>query len=143
MHELGLCEGIVEAALRRADGRRVRSMRVRVGGHPVDPEVIEQGVRVAALGTVAEDAALDLVMEPLSVLCGRCGARTPVNCAMTLAACPECGSVDVDGTGDDDVVLESITVDAPEAASDAASDAAPDGAPLAAESAAARDRGHD
>ncbi|HLV75097.1 hydrogenase nickel incorporation protein HypA/HybF [Actinomadura hallensis] len=113
MHELGMCEGIVEAALRRADGRPVRGMRVRIGGHPVDPEVIEQGVRVAAAGTAAEDAALDLVLEPLAVRCGRCRARTPVNSAAALAACPACGSVDVESTGREDVVLESITVDAP------------------------------
>ena len=113
MHELGMCEGIVEAALRRADGRPVRGMRVRVGGHPVDPEVIEHGVQVAAMGTGAEGAVLDLVLEPLSVRCGDCGAQTPVSCAMTLAACPECGGVDVESAGGEDVVLESITVDAP------------------------------
>ncbi|TDC62889.1 hydrogenase maturation nickel metallochaperone HypA [Actinomadura sp. GC306] len=106
-----MCEGIVEAALRRADGRPVRGIRVRVGGHPVDPAVVEQGVRLAAAGTVAEDAALDLVLEPLSVHCDRCGARTPVNSATALAACPACGSVDVRSTGREDVVLESITVD--------------------------------
>ncbi|MER7542369.1 hydrogenase/urease maturation nickel metallochaperone HypA [Actinomadura sp.] len=113
MHELGMCEAIVEAALRRADGRPVRGMRVRVGGHPVDRGVIEQGVRVAALGTLAEGAGIDLVLEPLSVRCARCGAETPVDSALALAACPACGAVDVRTAGHEDVVLESITVDAP------------------------------
>jgi hydrogenase nickel incorporation protein HypA/HybF len=116
MHELGMCEGIVEAALRRADGRPVRGIRVRVGGHPVDPEVIEQGVQVAALGTLVEGAAIDLVLDPLSVRCARCGAETPVNSAMVLAACPACGAVDVPCTGHEAVVLESITVDDPDTA---------------------------
>lgn len=113
MHELGMCEAIVEAVLRRAAGRPVRGMRVRVGGHPVDPRVIEQGVQVAAAGTAAEGARVDLVLEPLSVRCARCGAQTPVTTAMSMAACPECGAVDVQSVGSEDVVLESITVDAP------------------------------
>ncbi|RFS87441.1 hydrogenase maturation nickel metallochaperone HypA [Actinomadura spongiicola] len=113
MHELGMCEAIVEAAVRRAGDRKVRAMRVRVGGHPVDPEVIEQGVRMAALGTVAEGAGVDLVLEPLRVHCRRCRAETPVNSAVALAACPACGAVDVTSAGHENVVLESITVDAP------------------------------
>lgn len=113
MHELGMCEGIVEAVVRRAGDRPVRAVRVRVGGHPVDPDVIEQGVRVAAMGTVAEGADIDLMLEPLRVRCRRCREETPVNSAMALAACPACGAVDVEVAGHEDVVLESITVDAP------------------------------
>lgn len=114
MHEMGMCEAIVEATVRRADGRRVRAARVRVGGHPVDPEVIEQGFRLAAAGTVAEDAGLDVVLEPLSVSCGDCGSESPVTGAAAFAACPRCGGVDVTFSGRDDVVLESITVGVPE-----------------------------
>lgn len=46
MHELGLCEDILRAVLKRADGRRVRACRVRIGGHPVDPDVIETNIQV-------------------------------------------------------------------------------------------------
>ncbi|GAA2453796.1 hypothetical protein GCM10010191_85680 [Actinomadura vinacea] len=106
-----MCEAIVEAALQRAGGRPVRAIRVRIGGHPVDPGVIEQGVRMAAAGTAVEGAGVDLVLEPLSVRCGDCGRETAVTSAMVLAACPACGAVDVESTGRDDVVLESITVD--------------------------------
>ncbi|GAA4147401.1 hydrogenase maturation nickel metallochaperone HypA [Actinomadura keratinilytica] len=111
MHEMGMCEAIVEAAVRRAGGRRVRGVRVRVGGHAVDPGVVEQGFRMAAAGTVAQDAALDLVVVPLTARCGGCGARSPVDDAAHLVACPNCGGVDVEVTGHDDVVLESITMD--------------------------------
>ncbi|MFF5265276.1 hydrogenase maturation nickel metallochaperone HypA [Actinomadura viridis] len=113
MHELGLCEAIVQAAVKRADGRRVHGARVRVGGHPVDPEVVEQGFRLAAAGTVVEGAELDLVLEPLSVRCRACGTEAPASDATALTACSRCGAVDIEVTGRDDVVLESITVDAP------------------------------
>lgn len=115
MHELGLCEGIVDAVLRRADGRRVRRARVRVGGHPVDPAVIEQGVRVAASGTVAEGLSVDLVMEPMVARCRGCGHETETSNAMALTACGRCGGVDVELAGDEAAVLESIVLTAPDA----------------------------
>lgn len=114
MHELGLCEAIVQAALRRAEGRRLRSVRVRVGGHPVDPEVINQGFRLAAAGTVAEDATVDIVADPMSLHCRGCGHQAPVVDHLDLVACPYCGGVDIEITGDEQVVLESITVQAPQ-----------------------------
>jgi hydrogenase nickel incorporation protein HypA/HybF len=119
MHESGLCEAMVAATLRRANGRRVHAVRVRIGGHPVDPEVIAQGFRVAALGTVAEDATVDVVLDPMTVRCNDCGAQSPVTDAFALAACPRCGGIDVEATGHEDATLESITVSpasAPEAA---------------------------
>ncbi|MEV5826570.1 hydrogenase maturation nickel metallochaperone HypA [Spirillospora sp. NPDC052242] len=118
---MGMCDAIVDAARRRARGRPVSGVRVRVGGHPVDPDVIDQGFRLAAEGTEIEGARIDLVMEPLSVHCRDCGGTTPVGSAAQLAACPVCGGVDVETRGRDDVVLESITVaaDAPGTAPDA------------------------
>ena len=113
MHEMGLCEGIVEAALRRADGRRVTAVRVRVGGHPVDPDVVDQGFRLAAAGTLAEEASLDLVQEPMRLRCRRCRRDAPVEDHLAMVACPRCGALDIELTGDDRVLLESITVDAP------------------------------
>lgn len=116
MHELGLCEGIVEAATRRAAGRRVRGLRVRVGGQLADQEVIRQGVAVAAMGTVAEGADVDLVLEPLLARCRDCGHDAPVAGAAGLAACPCCHGVDVEVTGSEQVILESVTLEAPVAA---------------------------
>jgi hydrogenase nickel incorporation protein HypA/HybF len=110
VHELGLCEGIVEAAARRAAGRRVRSLRVRIGGHPVDPGVIRQGVEVAAIGTVVEGAVLDLVVEPLAARCRDCGQQAPADGAAAMSACERCGGVDIEVTGSEQVILESISV---------------------------------
>ena len=110
MHELGLCEGIVEAAARRAAGRPVRGLRVRIGGHQVDPGVVRQGIEVAAIGTVVEGAALDLVMEPLVARCRDCGAGAPADNAAAMSACARCGGVDIEMTGSEHVVLESISV---------------------------------
>ena len=115
MHELGLCDAIVAAALRRAGGRQVISMRVRVAGHPVDPDAMGQGWQVAAGGTVAEDASVELVAEPLMVRCRDCGGLTPARDALVLVACPACGGVNVEVPDEGTVTIESISFGAPEA----------------------------
>ncbi len=63
MHELGLCEEILEAVERRAAGRRVARVRLRVGElhHAVEP-ALAQAFELVAEGSVAEGAALDLAM---------------------------------------------------------------------------------
>lgn len=113
MHELGLCEGIVDAVVRRARGRRVTGARVRIGGHLVDAEVIRHGVAVAAVGTVAADAAVDLVLDPMVATCRGCGRAAPVADHVALVACPACGGLDLRLSGEDRVLLESITVESP------------------------------
>lgn len=108
MHELGLCEAVVEAICRRASGRPVSWARVRVGGHPVDPAVIEQNVAMAAAGTEAEGLRLEVVTDPLLARCRACGSEEPVGDATGLAACRHCGGVDVELVGADTAVLEAV-----------------------------------
>jgi hydrogenase nickel incorporation protein HypA/HybF len=122
MHETGLCAAVVDAALRRAAGRRVTSIRVRIGGHLVDREVITQGIQVAATGTDAEGTGVDLVLDPLVVRCRDCGRAGDVRDHLDLVACPGCGGVDVEVTGSDEAVLESVTL-----VDDRAADTAGDG----------------
>ena len=110
MHEVGLCEGIVAAAASRAGDRQVRGLRVRIGGHLVDAGVIRQGVEVAAIGTVVEGAALDLVLEPLVAHCRDCGQDAPGDVPAAMSACARCGGVDIEMTGSEQVILESISV---------------------------------
>jgi len=119
VHETGLSEAIVQAAVRRAAGRRLTAMRVRIGGHAMDPAVVTQGVQVAAAGTVAEEATVDLVLEPMSMRCHGCGRAGPVEDHLGMVACTGCGGVDIEVTGGDEVVLESITVDGRERESSA------------------------
>jgi hydrogenase nickel incorporation protein HypA/HybF len=111
---MGLCETIVETVLRAAGGRPVTSARVRVGGHPVDPVVIDQGFRLAAAGTPAADATIELVIEPLTVHCRNCGAGAPVASALDMAACSRCGGVDVAVTGAEYAVLDAIAFGTPD-----------------------------
>ncbi|CAN5532159.1 MAG: hydrogenase maturation nickel metallochaperone HypA [Chloroflexi bacterium] len=62
MHEAGLCEGIVEAALHRAAGRPAVKVRVRIGGHhETDREELDLAFQVLTMGTELADATLEVV----------------------------------------------------------------------------------
>lgn len=65
MHELGICDAVVDAVLRRAGDRTVSRVRVRVGDDlAVAPDAFEQSFAVAAMGTVAAGAVADVVAVP-------------------------------------------------------------------------------
>ena len=107
MHELGLCTSIVDAIERRAGERPVARVRVHVGRlHHVHPEAFDQSFAIAAMGTVAEDAAAELVLLPVRARCGDCGATW--DAVEIPLACPSCGQVTVELVGGDELMLESI-----------------------------------
>jgi hydrogenase nickel incorporation protein HypA/HybF len=112
VHEVGLCEGIVEAVERRAAGRRVARVRVRIGAlYRVVGPALDQAFELVAGGTVAEGAAVDLVVVPVRAACRACGGTSEVD--EVPIACPSCGAADLDLTGGDELVLESIHLEAP------------------------------
>ena len=107
MHELGLCSSIVDAISRRAGDREVAHVRVRVGRlHHVHPDAFDQSFAVAAMGTVAEDAAAELVLLPVRARCEVCGSDW--ECDEIPQACAACGAVTIELVGGDELVLESI-----------------------------------
>lgn len=107
MHELGLCEAVVDAIERRAGERPVAKVRVRVGRlHHVHPDAFAQSFAIAATGTVAEDAAAELVLLPIR---GRCaGCSTEFMTDEMVLACPRCAGVNVEICGGDELILEAI-----------------------------------
>lgn len=107
MHELGLCSSIVEAVSKRAGERPVAQVRVRVGRlHHVHPDAFDQSFAFAAMGTVAEAAAAELVLVPVRARCGGCGGEFESD--DVPLACPRCASVEIELLGGDELVLESI-----------------------------------
>jgi hydrogenase nickel incorporation protein HypA/HybF len=112
VHELGLCEAIMVAVERRAAGRKVLGVRVRIGArHQVVQAAFDQAFTMVAMGTVAEDAAVEWIIVPVQVTCGACGHQGETT--DVWATCAHCGSPDLDITGGDDLMLESIEVSRP------------------------------
>jgi len=112
MHEFGLCEGILDAVLARAAGRPVTRARVQIGAlHRVDPAALEQAFEMVAAGTVAENAAVDLVVVPVRVSCASCGWQAESE--EPYAVCETCSGTDVAIEGGDELLLESVSFPVP------------------------------
>lgn len=108
MHEFGLCEGVLEAVQTRAAGRRVAGIRVRCGvRHAVDPDTMAQAFGFVAAGTEADGAAVEVVTVPATIKCRDCGAVSETD--DRLAMCPQCAGANVEITGGDELVLESVS----------------------------------
>jgi hydrogenase nickel incorporation protein HypA/HybF len=107
MHELGLCEAIVDRVEERARERPVARVRVRVGRlHHVHPDAFDQSFAIAAAGGVAEDAVAELLLLPVRASCRACGAESEAD--ELVLVCPACGAVEIELTGGDELMLESI-----------------------------------
>jgi hydrogenase nickel incorporation protein HypA/HybF len=61
MHEVGIAEDLLGAVERRAAGRRVLGVKVRVGhDHRVVDAAMSQAFELVSAGSVAEGAAVEL-----------------------------------------------------------------------------------
>lgn len=93
MHEMALCQGIVDivcAAQAQHGFARARRIRIEIGAlAAVDPEALRTSFLPVAAGTPAEGATLD-IDEPA-------GAAWCLDCQRTVALahfgqpCPDCG----------------------------------------------------
>lgn len=107
MHEFGLCQSILDAVERRAAGRPVTEVRLRVGAlHRVQEEAMNQAFTFAAEGTVAQNAAVRVMTMPVRMSCEGCGAK-PEGSEL-MPACPCCNGTALTLTGGNELLLESI-----------------------------------
>jgi hydrogenase nickel incorporation protein HypA/HybF len=107
VHEMSYCEGVLEAVERRAGGRPVARVRVRIGVvHRVVADAFAQSFEMAAAGGVAAGAVTEVVTIPVQGSCSACG--TTFETAEPHPACPACGALDVTTEGGDEVILELI-----------------------------------
>ncbi|MGD9897130.1 MAG: hydrogenase maturation nickel metallochaperone HypA [Candidatus Methylacidiphilaceae bacterium] len=94
MHELSLCQSIVEILKERAgshDYRTVSRVELRIGPRAmVEPDAMAFCFAVASRGTLAEGAALEIRFIPARVVCLDCLGQGEVE--KLASACPRCGS---------------------------------------------------
>lgn len=110
MHEMSLCEGILQIVEANAgDAGRVTKVRLEIGAF--------SGVEIAALrfcfdavtrGTLAEGAALVIDDVPGTAFCFDCG--TTVTIPERLSPCPHCAGGRLMPNGGDQMRVKDITV---------------------------------
>ena len=110
MHEFGYAEALRDVVERRAAGRPVLRIRVQAGVlHRLDQESLGQAFGMVAADGVAAGATIELVTVPLAVRCRACQAQAESQDPLPL--CLSCGSADLDVSGGDEFVLESIELE--------------------------------
>ena len=72
----------------------------------MDPESMAQAFSFVAAGTEANGAAVEVVTVPATVHCRDCGIDSESD--DLLAVCPHCRGSNVDISGGDELVLESV-----------------------------------
>ncbi|MEO8328529.1 MAG: hydrogenase maturation nickel metallochaperone HypA [Candidatus Nanopelagicales bacterium] len=114
MHELGYCEAVLDAVERRAAGRSVARVRVRVGSvYQIVPEAFEMSFQLVAAGGVADGATTEVSIVSARGSCGQC--QNSFEAAGLSSPCPRCGSLDVKVEGGDDLILEWVVYRAADA----------------------------
>ena len=113
MHELALTEGIiniVESEQEKSGFRRVLEIRLRIGEYSgVVPSCIREFFPIAAKGTAAENAVLELEQVPAVFECFDCGYKGPLQ--KGLDCCPQCGSTAIRMVAGREFYVDSLKVE--------------------------------
>lgn len=113
MHEMSLCEGILQILEDEARAKhfsRVRSVCLEIGDlASVDPEALRFCFDVVVRGTLANDAALVIDRVEGRGWCMPCGESVTI--AHHGDACPRCGSYQVQVTDGADMRIKEMEVD--------------------------------
>jgi len=110
MHELAICQALINrihTLSQPYEGARLERIVLQVGPlSGVEPSLIQHAFPLAAAGSFAEGAILDIDISPIQILCKRCGlTATLVSTRMT---CPECGAWQTDLLAGDELILQRL-----------------------------------
>jgi len=113
MHELSLVASLFETLQDQAkahQARRITRIKIQVGALAgVVPELLESAFDMYKKGTIAENAVLEIVKPPLTILCRAC--RNETIRADFVLACPACASTDLEVVHGTELILEKIEVE--------------------------------
>ncbi|WP_297368222.1 hydrogenase maturation nickel metallochaperone HypA [Acidocella sp.] len=94
MHEMALCEGLIQALEEQAraqDFARVHKVFLEIGAlATIEPDAMRFNFPIVAKGTLAEGAALEIDFMDASAWCMACSRRVAVK--RHGEGCPACGS---------------------------------------------------
>jgi hydrogenase nickel incorporation protein HypA/HybF len=114
VHELAIAQALVEqvdAVIEQHQASSATSIRVRIGPLAgVVPELLATAFPLAAAGSRMEHAELELTHAPIRVRCQTCGAETEA--AMNRLLCGACGDWHTQVISGDELVLESVELEA-------------------------------
>jgi hydrogenase nickel incorporation protein HypA/HybF len=116
MHELSVCLALMRTVTKIArehGADRVERIRLLVGPlSGIETPLLEHAFPLAAAGTPAEGARLEVRAAPVVVTCTVCGAET--ECAPNRLLCGGCGDFRTRVVSGEEMLLESVDLDLPD-----------------------------
>jgi hydrogenase nickel incorporation protein HypA/HybF len=116
MHELSVCLALldeVEAIAARHGATRVERIALRIGPlSGIEAPLLENAFPLAAAGTIAEAAKLDIESAPVVVRCRDCDAETPA--APNRLICGRCGGFRTRLVSGDELLLANLELRVPD-----------------------------
>lgn len=113
MHELSLCEGILQVIEDQAVAQsfsKVKRVRLEIGPLAgVELEALRFSYDVVTRQSIAEGSILDVIELPVTAWCMQCCEPTTI--AARYEACPTCGSYQVEVTGGDELRIKDMEVE--------------------------------
>jgi hydrogenase nickel incorporation protein HypA/HybF len=113
MHELSICQALMEEVARVAReqrARRIVSVTVRIGPLAgVEPALLESAYPLASAGTPAADSKLIIERAEVRVRCLECGAESPAQSTRLL--CGSCGNWRVRVLSGEELLLASVELE--------------------------------
>ena len=113
MHELSIVEGIMRAAVPEAEkhgAKKILAVRLRIGElSGVIPECISEYFAIAAKGTMAEGAKLEVERIPIRVRCPDCGYEGGID--RKRIRCPGCSGSDIRIIAGREYFVDSLEVE--------------------------------
>lgn len=120
MHELSICMSLLDQVQRIAQehrAERVERILLRIGPlSGVEAPLLANAYPLAAAGTIAEHAQLDIEPAPIRVHCVDCGAESEATPNRLL--CASCGGYHTKLISGDEMLLASLEMSLPEDASE-------------------------
>ena len=113
MHELSVCQAMLEqveslAAQHEATG--VSSIKVAIGPlSGVEAQLLAQAFPIAAAGTLAANAVLEIDVTPIRVRCRQCGAES--DASRNKLVCGKCGDWQTTIISGDEMLLASVELE--------------------------------
>ncbi len=113
MHELSICEGIIQLIDEQAVAQNFQSVEkvsLEIGKLAgIELEALKFGFDVVIKGTVAEKAKLEIIQVEGMGWCMPCEKNVSVN--ELFDACPECGSHQIQITSGNEMRVKELEVD--------------------------------
>ncbi len=109
MHELALAQAIVDTVRRRAEGRTVEHVAVRVGFlRQVVPDSLQFSWEMLTDSTDLADCPLAIEHVPAVIECRRCGVTNTLD--LPVLVCPSCETADVDLVSGEEFLVATMDV---------------------------------